>query len=1009
MDFQDLAETSKGDRCSEHSPPLQAGQVARVPSTQGRSSSSVLPVDDTFRNIQADAHQTQFFPAAFPLVQAERSVSWNENSPSVKFDTRNLPQQSVARWKGFPSFPSSNCVRKLRVSCDTPALNSSEPSPAPGKRNEARADIQDEVATGMTETQRPPDYDQTHDPFMPVNGEGSAGIAEEFTPRGTDKAPSPSTTTSGVCGSASAFSCPQFSIAAGSACCTFSPFKPLGTSTSIRFAKCISNASTSCTLSGETSQRNRRDSAPHSLLDLGKNFCGGSLQSACDACRSAGFRPLLRRTSTAQTKSAPLPEVPARASSFPDPRRDATEHVSTAVGCRLSSSSSTTAAMSNLLSSDSLSQMPHTSCREVSGSDNESSSCEQGFMKGGQKDIVTLCRSRQQRGDAFRGSVISTVQWNISADSPETLVCRGRQTETEASSIRPAAPGVSLVASRQSDKGFTTSQQRIRHVSVTKSPKLMENNRFSASPQQMFVRHLPCQSVPSILRLDSGAPRQQENALGEQNASPLGISETPPQSPCIRRSCSAKAHTTHRVGFSRCERCVVGSEAQREQAFSYKAHPYCHYKKPCRENSKRTECVNSQETIQRQTGAPWPNLGVPGYSTSGVAADDTSRSLSQVAPDSWCVWKLNARTTGTNVHGNSKTFAVHEEPDPHQCGTGYKQLPITGEELVRKHSDWLTEFEKTEALEFREVWYWGRSRKAPAGDSVKAKDCHNNGFDDSRGDYLASLGDHVNYRFEMIAALGRGSFGQVFRAFDHKTGGCVALKIVRNKKHFHVQGCVEVRTLQKLLQNDKDDKGNVIHMKEHFIFRNHLIITFELLNMNLYEFLKRNTFKGLSSLAIRSIGIQLLQALRLLKRQQIVHCDLKPENIVLKNQLKSSIKVIDFGSSCPEGEMPYSYIQSRFYRSPEVLLGLSYGCPIDIWSLGCILAELQTGHPLFAGENETDQTDDVHFVDFIRECLQWDPFQRITPEQALQHEWIKQFKTLRQQKQRESGEYQRCN
>ncbi|KEP61359.1 UNVERIFIED_CONTAM: cell-cycle-associated protein kinase DYRK2, putative [Hammondia hammondi] len=518
------------------------------------------------------------------------------------------------------------------------------------------------------------------------------------------------------------------------------------------------------------------------------------------------------------------------------------------------------------------------------------------------------------------------------------------------------------------------------------------------------------------------------------------------------------------MGFSRCEHCVVGSAVQREEAFSYKAHPYRYYKKPCRENSKRTPCVNSQESIQRQTGAPWPNLGVPGYSTSGAAADDTSRSLSQVAADSWRVWQPKAGTSGISIHRNSKTFAVYEEPDPHQDGTGCKQLPITGEELVQKHSDWLTEFEKTEALEFREVWYWGRSRKAPAGDSVKAKDCHNNGFDDSRGDYLASLGDHVNYRFEMIAALGRGSFGQVFRAFDHKTGGCVALKIVRNKKHFHVQGCVEVRTLQKLLQNDKDDKGNVIHMKEHFIFRNHLIITFELLNMNLYEFLKRNMFKGLSSLAIRSIGIQLLQALRLLKRQQIVHCDLKPENIVLKNQLKSSIKVIDFGSSCPEGEMPYSYIQSRFYRSPEVLLGLSYGCPIDIWSLGCILAELQTGHPLFAGENEADQvscimeilgppplyiiaksprrrvffdsngdpkpytnshgkkrrvssrdlstvlqTDDVHFVDFVRECLQWDPFQRITPEQALQHEWIKQFKTLRQQKQRENGEYQRCN
>lgn len=61
------------------------------------------------------------------------------------------------------------------------------------------------------------------------------------------------------------------------------------------------------------------------------------------------------------------------------------------------------------------------------------------------------------------------------------------------------------------------------------------------------------------------------------------------------------------------------------------------------------------------------------------------------------------------------------------------------------------------------------------------------------------------------------------------------------------------------------------------------------------------------------------------------------------------VQVIDFGSSCFEGEQVYSYIQSRFYRSPEVMLGLGYGTPIDIWSLACILAELYTGYPLFPG------------------------------------------------------------
>lgn len=82
---------------------------------------------------------------------------------------------------------------------------------------------------------------------------------------------------------------------------------------------------------------------------------------------------------------------------------------------------------------------------------------------------------------------------------------------------------------------------------------------------------------------------------------------------------------------------------------------------------------------------------------------------------------------------------------------------------------------------------------------------------------------------------------------------------------------------------------------------------------------------------------------------------MSPQNVLLKHPTKSSIKVIDFGSSCLENEKVYTYIQSRFYRSPEVILGMSYNMAIDMWSLGCILAELYTGYPLFPGENEQEQ------------------------------------------------------
>ena len=87
----------------------------------------------------------------------------------------------------------------------------------------------------------------------------------------------------------------------------------------------------------------------------------------------------------------------------------------------------------------------------------------------------------------------------------------------------------------------------------------------------------------------------------------------------------------------------------------------------------------------------------------------------------------------------------------------------------------------------------------------------------------------------------------------------------------------------------------------------------------------------------------------------IIHCDLKPENILLKEANKSGIKIIDFGSSTFIDERVYTYIQSRFYRAPEIMLGIPYTCAIDMWSFGCIMAELYIGYPIFPGESENDQ------------------------------------------------------
>jgi dual specificity tyrosine-phosphorylation-regulated kinase 2/3/4 len=130
---------------------------------------------------------------------------------------------------------------------------------------------------------------------------------------------------------------------------------------------------------------------------------------------------------------------------------------------------------------------------------------------------------------------------------------------------------------------------------------------------------------------------------------------------------------------------------------------------------------------------------------------------------------------------------------------------------------------------------------------------------------------------------------------------------------------------------------------------------FELLGSNLFDYLRENRFRGLPLKWVRNITAQLVDVMLQLKNWRVIHCDIKPENVLFIDHNKGSVKLIDFGSACVDGAQMYSYIQSRFYRSPEVILGAKYSVPIDMWSLGCLLAELYTGRPLFPGENESDQ------------------------------------------------------
>ena len=273
-------------------------------------------------------------------------------------------------------------------------------------------------------------------------------------------------------------------------------------------------------------------------------------------------------------------------------------------------------------------------------------------------------------------------------------------------------------------------------------------------------------------------------------------------------------------------------------------------------------------------------------------------------------------------------------------------LPIASSAALKLFRSYLTPYDINEIMNYKEIYYMGFK-------CVKSEPTSS--FDDENGNFKLYKGGHLAYRYEILQLLGRGSFGQVCKCFDYKSKQLVAVKLIKNKRRYHSQAEIEIKILTALKRKDPDRLKNVIHIEESFFFRKHVCISFELLSNSLYDLLKSNSFKGLSLNLIKRFACQILIALQFSKTLDIIHCDLKPENILLKQANKSGIKVIDFGSSCFLDERIYTYIQSRFYRAPEIILGIPYTTAIDMWSFGCILIELFTGQPLFPGESEAEQ------------------------------------------------------
>ncbi|CAB1434970.1 unnamed protein product [Pleuronectes platessa] len=308
----------------------------------------------------------------------------------------------------------------------------------------------------------------------------------------------------------------------------------------------------------------------------------------------------------------------------------------------------------------------------------------------------------------------------------------------------------------------------------------------------------------------------------------------------------------------------------------------------------------------------------------------------------------------------------------------------------------------------------------------------NNEFNINEGDLIPSPTTY----YLAQKYLGNGGFGMVIRCMNVTTGETVALKIIQSTEDidFAQEEEVILQTMKKL----HSDRFNIVRLYESFFFKEHYCLVFELLDMDLHKFIQISPGQHLQLKQIRPILQQLAASLVFLNSAGIIHADLKPDNIMLADRVRQplKVKVIDFGVAFNDPEkMTGVTVQTLWYRSPEILYEEPFSGAIDVWSLGCIAAELSMGTPLFRANDEDDlmrqiafairdpqhegnllphafwprywmegrfmgnhplRVEDAQaeywdlqcFIDLMTQMLMTSQYERITPDRILQHPFV---------------------
>ncbi|KAK2822698.1 hypothetical protein Q5P01_022763 [Channa striata] len=279
-------------------------------------------------------------------------------------------------------------------------------------------------------------------------------------------------------------------------------------------------------------------------------------------------------------------------------------------------------------------------------------------------------------------------------------------------------------------------------------------------------------------------------------------------------------------------------------------------------------------------------------------------------------------------------------------------------------------------------------------------------------------------RYTTLKQLGDGTYGSVLLGRSNETGELVAIKRMK-RKFYSWEECLNLREVKSLT---KLNHANVVKLKEVIRENDYLYFVFEYMKENLYQLMKEREYKMFSENEIRNILFQVLSGLTFVHKHGYFHRDLKPENLLCMGP--ELVKIADFGLAREiRCQPPYTdYVSTRWYRAPEVLLkSSSYSSPIDMWAVGCIMAELYTLRPLFPGNSEVDEIFKIcqvlgtpkksdwpegynlaasmnfrfpkcvptslrslipnasdEAITLMKDMLQWDPEKRLSAAQALQ-------------------------